>query len=574
MIDTQKNVSIESSVNENHVFVEIIKNKSYPLELLREAISNAHDYGATEMEILAEVKMIKGKRRLVIKISDNGSGMDEEGLKRFAGLGYSESYENKINNKGDNLIGEKGHGTLLYFFSDEVSVITKKDGKCYKAVWTNPWEKVCDGEKLITFAEVSDCAKTSHETNIEIIGYAENDSSLFAFHKMKDYIEWFTKFGSFENKFEDLKQSTLKVIKLAGVDNYSDPELIFFGHPFPKESKDLDNLFQTHLQDAPKYYCRRIIKQGKLPNFPEYKWHAVISLEGDYIKRDHNPCLGKKRATGLYNVQGRYGLWLCKDFIPIQRKNEWIVTKGSEFTRYHALFNCQAFVLTANRGSIESTDSKIMQDIETVIKQIRTEIENSSEWENWDWLEGQASGEKTRNREESDWKRRLDRGKSKKYTSYKGVNLLEPRQESGVYALLIQTSQLEPDLYPFEIVDYDTHSGVDIIVRTADMRKLGQKYDYKYLELKYYLEEKFNHCFKYIYGILCWQISEKIINGEPVLDALDEERYLVIKHPDNPGELTTYFLEKENDPYRIPVIVLETYLKEKKNIVFDQIRKL
>ncbi len=569
----ESDVVVKSEVNENHVFVEIIQNKSYPLEILREAISNAHDYKATEMEIIAAVKTIKGKRRLIINITDNGTGMDIDGLKRFAGLGFSESYDNKQNNNGADLIGEKGHGTLLYFFSDEVKVVTKKNGKCYKAVWNTPWEKVCNGEKLETAVTICDCLNTDHSTSIQITGYSDNDSSMFAFHKMRDYIEWFTKFGAFENQFNDqftdVPKSSLKVIKLAGVDNSDNPEHIFFGHPFPKESKDLDNLFQDYLQDAPKYYCRRIIKRGTLPNYPEYAWHAVISLEGDYIKRDFNPCLGKKKAKGLYNVQERYGIWLCKDFIPIQRKNEWIVTKGSEYTRYHAFFNCQAFVLTANRGSVESTDSKIMLDVENVIKQLKSDVENSVEWENWDWLEGQASGEKTRGREESDWKRRLDRVKRKKYTNFNGVKLLEPKQESGVYALLIQTSQLDSKLYPFEIVDYDTHSGIDIIVRTSDNRNLGRKYDYKYLELKYYLEDRFNHCFKYIYGIVCWQISDKVLNGEPVLDALDEARHLVIKRPSKSGETTTYFLEKENDAYRIPVFVLETYLKEKKGIVFD-----
>lgn len=572
----ENNFVIESEVNENHVFVEIIQNKSYPLEIIREAISNSHDYKATEMEISAEVKNVKGKKRLIINIVDNGTGMDLDGFKRFAGLGFSESYQSKVNNNAGNLIGEKGHGTLLYFCSDEVSVVSKKDGKCYKATWNNPWERVCVGEKLVTTVDVSDCSNTDHGTRIQITGYADNDSSLFALHIMRDYIEWKTKFGSFEDKLyskcKDIVQSTLKVIKLSGVDTRDEPIHIYFGHPFPKESEDINALFEDHIQDAPKYYCKRIIKTGTLPNHPEYSWHAVISLEGDYIKRDTNPFLGKKKAKGLYNVQDRYGLWVCKDFIPVQRKNEWIVTKGSEFTRYHAFFNCQAFVLTANRGSVDSTDTRIMLDIENVVKEIRVEIENSTEWEYWDYLEGQASGEKTRQREESDWKRRIDRVKRKKIAEYNGAELVEPRQESGVYALLIQTSQLDPTLYPFEIIDYDTNSGIDIIVRTANDRNLGQKYDYKYMELKYNLEDKFNHCFKYIYGIICWQISEKVLRGDPVYDAIDEARHLVENK--TPGGITSYFLEKSNDSYRVPVIVLESYLKEKRNINFNKVRNI
>jgi hypothetical protein len=41
----------------------------------------------------------------------------------------------------------------------------------------------------------------------------------------------------------------------------------------------------------------------------------------------------------------------------------------------------------------------------------------------------------------------------------------EPQRESGVYALLVQLCTLKPSLFPFEIVDYDTHSGIDVIVK-------------------------------------------------------------------------------------------------------------
>ncbi|GAB6152802.1 hypothetical protein JCM17380_15520 [Desulfosporosinus burensis] len=283
----QNAIAIESSVNESHAYQEIILNKAYPLEVLREAISNAHDYGATRMSIITKVQTIKGKRCLVITFWDDGSGMDIEGLKRFAGLGFSESYEKKQLNPDSSFVGEKGHGTLLYFCSDEVSVTTKKDGKSYSVSWLNPWEKVCEGLKLSAIPVITDCSSSLHETTIKIIGYENNDSSTFAHHKMKDYILWFTKFGANENQFQDIPKSTLTTIKLQGVDR-SEPEQFFWGHPFPQESKDLEKLITEHGSDAPKYYCRRIIKSGTLPDFPEYKWHAVISLEGDTKKRQHN----------------------------------------------------------------------------------------------------------------------------------------------------------------------------------------------------------------------------------------------------------------------------------------------
>ena len=53
---------------------------------------------------------------------------------------------------------------------------------------------------------------------------------------------------------------------------------------------------------------------------------------------------------GAYTVAERYGIWLSKDFIPIERRNEVSSYKGSEYTKLHAFFNCQALRLSANRG--------------------------------------------------------------------------------------------------------------------------------------------------------------------------------------------------------------------------------
>lgn len=97
-------------------------------------------------------------------------------------------------------------------------------------------------------------------------------------------------------------------------------------------------------------YCKKIIKTGCLKNMPEITYHAVFVIEETKVKYSYNPMIrrsGYNAPIGAYTVQERYGLWLCKDFIPIQRKNEWITTKGSEYTKFHAFINCQDLRLTA-----------------------------------------------------------------------------------------------------------------------------------------------------------------------------------------------------------------------------------
>jgi hypothetical protein len=176
-------------------------------------------------------------------------------------------------------------------------------------------------------------------TIVTIYGYNNNRRERFTHAQLRDHILWFTKFGSVERQFglDGLENAKLE---LKGLDR-DDFELLNFGHSFPTESEGVNSLFEKHVMQAPHYYSRRVIKQGSLPRYPEIRYQAIFSVEGKRVKYDHNPMLrrtGYSAPDGAYTIQDRYGLWLCKDFIPVQRKNEWVTTKGSEFTKLHAFF--------------------------------------------------------------------------------------------------------------------------------------------------------------------------------------------------------------------------------------------
>ena len=82
-------------------------------------------------------------------------------------------------------------------------------------------------------------------------------------------------------------------------------------------------LFDKYMVQAPNYYCRRIVTNGSLPNHPEVRYSVVFSVEGKRVKYDSNPMLrrpGYNAPEGAYTIQERYGLWLCKDFIPVKGK--------------------------------------------------------------------------------------------------------------------------------------------------------------------------------------------------------------------------------------------------------------
>jgi hypothetical protein len=97
-----------------------------------------------------------------------------------------------------------------------------------------------------------------------------------------------------------------------------DFEEIPFGHYFPQENGNIDALFEKYGSSAADMFVRRYVISDRLKELPEVTYDAVISVEGDQVKRDYNPLIGERRRrdTGRYRVADRYGLWLCKDFIP------------------------------------------------------------------------------------------------------------------------------------------------------------------------------------------------------------------------------------------------------------------
>jgi sensor histidine kinase regulating citrate/malate metabolism len=84
--------TIEPKVSSEEEFKEIASDFGDPLEIVREAISNAFDANATTLRILFDVQEIDGLPTLVIEFEDNGDGMSKQTLRdAFWGLGYSTS---------------------------------------------------------------------------------------------------------------------------------------------------------------------------------------------------------------------------------------------------------------------------------------------------------------------------------------------------------------------------------------------------------------------------------------------------------------------------------------------------
>lgn len=257
-----------------------------------------------------------------------------------------------------------------------------------------------------------------------------------------------------------------------------------------------------------------------------------------------------------------------KDYMPIQRKNEWITQKGSEYTRFHAFFNCQDFRLTANRSSVDNTPTEIIEDIHKVITSIYEEIIQSDDWRTLEWLENEVASYNTVQKEKKDFDWRIKRIESAKIADYKGVRLIEPTQENGVFSIFMQIQALMPDAFPFKIVDYDTHAGIDVIVKDVDSVPIKESKLY-YVEFKNYFKKEFNHSFENLHSIVCWDIDPKLTkNGDEISDIAGIKRIMRIVPPKTSEDRTYYFLDDSRSSHKIQVYVLKHYLEEVLGITF------
>ena len=136
---------------------------------------------------------------------------------------------------------------------------------------------------------------------------------------------------------------------------------------------------------------------------------------------------------------------------------------------------------------------------------------------------------------------------------------------SKFHQFLGKVQLLEPGLFPFEILDYDTHSGLDVIVKSNHTTPIYQSRLY-YVELKYYLSKFFNHSFENLHSIVCWDTDVK--QGDTIQDVARQERKMVINPLTVSGDYTRYFLDAPHIAHKIEVYVLKDYLREKLGLEF------
>lgn len=556
--------SITPRVNESAEFLEIASDFGNPMELFREALHNAYDWGATTFKIIISVESIGGQDKLVIELIDNGDGMSKDTIvNHFWNLGDSKSRGNK------NTIGEKGHGTKIYLRSDRVLVKTN-DGNC-------SYESECEGAFSCLNAGNVHAPKVrmSEEaypkgTYIRIEGYNNNQRAQLKQDILKDYLYWYTVLGTVENQFPNRKLKEFKVY-LQALDR-DEPEELVSGHPFARENNNINKLFDEYGEEAADYYVKKYIYADQtLETMPEVKFDVVIYFEGDEAKREYNPMLKKRKSTsnGTYKVSDRYGLWLCKDFVPIQRINEWITSFGTgsnSFGLLHGFVNCQKLKLTANRGTIANTNAQIITELRDAVQKIIDEINIDLYKHDVMTLRKWKEEAKTTAFEAAAFNKRKELITQKKYFTINGRTFLVPRNEAELYGIFISLYTLYPDDFDFEPLDYDESAGIDLLARNKSENKIADC-EFWYVELKYQFgAAEFNHSFSNIRYIVCWELSPKIKDGSILTTSVEDKTRTLHITPGVNGGMNTYYLDSDDSLIKIKVICLKDYITQKLGI--------
>lgn len=458
--------NIRPRVNEAREFLEIAKDFKDPREIIREALSNSWDAGATEVSIKFSFARITGSRKnkIQVEIHDDGKGMSSE-LRPTVNSSEIEGFFNLgDSDKPAGSIGSKGHGTKIYYKSMGVAVDTWKNGRrIHATIEVPPWDSLLKGQ-IPTYRYDESDDNTKHGTSIFIDDFQAKQSTFMSLDELKQYINWFTVVGSFSHYFGIDRTMT---VKIQPANAYS-PVILPFGFSLPPDQTDIDGAVES----ACKLFGPRTISCGITEDGREVFINVVAAL------------LGEDHRNIVPHTYSHMGLWLCKDYMRIERKNEILedVFKGQYYYRSMLIFaNCQSFDLTANRNNIR-TDQEEYDLAISGIKGFCSDIRSDSFTEAYFQAKKNIDNDKKREeaaKTQADRTARRNGAKQDRINAYKGRSdssfnnvkgypVKEPKNEAET-ALLLQAmiSSSHPGV-DFTIGDYNTSNGVDLIIEMID----------------------------------------------------------------------------------------------------------
>ncbi|XDD53059.1 hypothetical protein AB3N62_11245 [Leptospira sp. WS4.C2] len=576
-------------INEGYELFQIITDFKDPLEIFREAFQNAIDEDATEVycNIYEEKKL--SSSNLIIDIWNNGKPLEKERISNFFDLANSSKIDKNMQPQLGKL-GYKGHGSKIFFNSEFIEISSKTDDQSYNIQLEDPINQI-ENKGSISYSEpfspnqdspiLPNAMRNGFFLRIKNHNYFNTQHTYYKLNhrKIRDYAKWFTVFGTIKTEFDSsLRNKNIKLY-LRGIEfdgfktefsqaNSLDPmpiykivsgvefEEIDLGHYFPLNrhlTADMEAYANSIGSNKPYYnFYSRLIFKETISCSDGTVFNLILNVEGYETKRRYNALLsrrGRQRDNLSYTDSERYGIWACKGGIPVEKIDHWIEGGKGTYSFVHGFLDCDKFKLTANRGSIENTESEIIDIVRDKLNEIfkRPSIKDLlNERTDIETLENISASITEDN---ANLKKRFSDSKKRKVISLPNsqIQLFEPKKltrgysESETLVLLIQLITMYPKLFPFKILDYDTTKGIDFVVE--------QNANPKYIELKGSMQKTVNHPFSLIYKFICYEIDFR--NNDIIEDIEEYKTQLQINRSDSFQSFDSNFKDKPYVSYQL-----------------------
>jgi hypothetical protein len=565
---------------------ELAENKVSVLEIVREALSNAQDHGATCVWIRTSSEH---RNTVNVVLADNGEGMDDGRMEAFWGVGASAKSSRRTS------IGYKGHGTKLFFYCNRLSVATRVDAGAPWRVTALDQPYKFDGTQIIEtvltaqdplYQEIAE-AGLDHSTGtvvrIEELLF-DDRKDLLSRVEIESYCDWFTVIGDIRAGLFDeriqfhraiagndpvLSELGLNVRELAPLEVRLriNGERAYTGIGLGP-GKKAQEFFQAWKDDVQEFAARPALLayghrfadaydgSGSVTRVRDDTSALRLTGPADWMTEDGIAIVarveGHRRQLqtylearwqghpGIYGFEERFGLWLCRDFIPITPRHD-LLRKALEripelefrlgfgnLRNWKVFVNVQQFRLTANRNDISR-----QEDIETRVKEVLVALlERASKQKGFrDWVTRlrKATLERHKDREIAQMTRRIDEMR-KWINSRDKKDGIDPTEVEGLeklgddYSLLIRAPSSEQELFyvygllsgrfimPVHVIEYDAAEGVDAIgeLRHHASKLLAERRALIRIEFKLEVskDNPIHHFFDAIDLIICWQVGK------------------------------------------------------------------
>ncbi len=495
-----------------------------------------------------------------IDIWNNGNYLSKDCVRNFFGLACSTKVDNHLQQKKGKF-GYKGHGSKIFFNAEKIQICSKNRNEQWIVELDNPLRQIEEKNTLhySDFLDISDDTIRLPDNwdegfFIRIINprhFPDKRSQYKLNHiYLRDYILWYTIFGSiqilddnfplkdvklflhgidiegFKNKIEEKIINPDPIISFETISDV-EYEIINLGHIFPtirKTERDMKSYIKTRGEQKNFYdfYASRYEKNITTPE--GYKFKLVMSFEGPETKRTYDLLLSKKNAPKelLHTESERYGIWACKGGVPVEKIDNWYEGGKGTYSYMQTFIDCDDFKLTANRGSVQNTEIAIINSIKAAFN---NELNNNNSvmaiMNEREDIEAKKKNSTSLKKDQAALKERSNMVKNRKSIILpNGKVLLSPTQkksgisESETMVLLINIMAHYPDLFDFNILDYDTHSGIDFVIEDK------VTHEPKYIELKGTLTSEMNHPFELIDQFICYNTN--LFDGQIVTDNQDK----------------------------------------------------